>query len=268
MIIAADHPGLRHGLRLQPDDGDGLRHAAGRRCAATPPRCSPWRATSARRSASRSPRSCWRATSRSSHADLAAGITPFNRVLQATTPRSTCSIRRPRMARRCWTTMINQQAQIIAYNNDFRMMMLGGDPAVAAAAADARRGQQGAQPGIGRPSGAGAGRAMRDARCHLLISIAYLRKSPCSPRLRGKSSFAMNREPLPLRQESLTTEARRTRRGAEEMVGSGSGSSSPERPTPSRPPDSRRSFESDDAPVLSRQHLAGIHQAVRVERRA
>ena len=58
------------------------------------------------------------------HADIAAGITPFDRVLQGGDAVSRIWTRRRGMARRCWIRMINRQAQIIAYNNDFRMMAL------------------------------------------------------------------------------------------------------------------------------------------------
>ena len=115
--------GVRHRLRVQSDDGDGVHHAAGgaaqlRHVAAgAGPQYRPGDgrvrhlAAGARRG-------------RRSHADIAANITPFDRVLQgndvasrmldATTPHGAAVL----------DQMVNHQAQIIAYNSDFRLMSL------------------------------------------------------------------------------------------------------------------------------------------------
>ena len=53
-----------------------------------------------------------------SHADIAGGITPFDRVLQGND--SVSHMLDP--ATRHGAAMLNHQAQIIAFNNDFRMM--------------------------------------------------------------------------------------------------------------------------------------------------
>jgi DHA2 family multidrug resistance protein len=57
-----------------------------------------------------------------SHADIAAGITPFDRVLQAGDAASRILNPATRHGAAMLDRMINHQAQIIAYNNDFRMM--------------------------------------------------------------------------------------------------------------------------------------------------
>ena len=58
------------------------------------------------------------------HADIAATVTPFDRVLQAgDAVQHLLDPASPLGAARL-DRMINQQAQIIAYNNDFRLMML------------------------------------------------------------------------------------------------------------------------------------------------
>ena len=59
-----------------------------------------------------------------SHADIAAGITPFDRVLQAGDAASRMLDPATRHGAAVLDQMINQQAQIIAFNNDFRMMSL------------------------------------------------------------------------------------------------------------------------------------------------
>jgi DHA2 family multidrug resistance protein len=59
-----------------------------------------------------------------SHADIAAGITPFDRVLQAGDAASHLLDPVTRHGAAMLDQMINQQAQIIAYNNDFRVMAL------------------------------------------------------------------------------------------------------------------------------------------------
>jgi DHA2 family multidrug resistance protein len=58
------------------------------------------------------------------HAEIAAGITPFNRVLQMGDYVSHVLNPETRHGAAMLDSMINQQAQIIAYNNDFRLMML------------------------------------------------------------------------------------------------------------------------------------------------
>jgi DHA2 family multidrug resistance protein len=57
------------------------------------------------------------------HADIAASITPFDRVLQAGDAASRILDPATRHGAAMLDDMINHQAQIIAYNNDFRMMM-------------------------------------------------------------------------------------------------------------------------------------------------
>jgi DHA2 family multidrug resistance protein len=57
-----------------------------------------------------------------SHADIAAGITPFDRVLQAGDNASHMLAPATRRGAAVLDQMINHQAQIIAFNNDFRMM--------------------------------------------------------------------------------------------------------------------------------------------------
>jgi DHA2 family multidrug resistance protein len=59
-----------------------------------------------------------------SHADLASGITPFNRVLQGNDAVSHMLAPGTPQGAAMLDEMINHQAQIIAYNNDFRMMTL------------------------------------------------------------------------------------------------------------------------------------------------
>ena len=57
-----------------------------------------------------------------SHADIAAGITPFDRVLQSGDNASRMLAPATRHGAAMLDRMINHQAQIIAFNNDFRMM--------------------------------------------------------------------------------------------------------------------------------------------------
>ena len=57
-----------------------------------------------------------------SHADIAAGITPFDRALQAGDTASRMLDPASRHGAAVLDQMINHQAQIIAFNNDFRMM--------------------------------------------------------------------------------------------------------------------------------------------------
>jgi DHA2 family multidrug resistance protein len=57
-----------------------------------------------------------------SHADIASGITPFDRVLQAGDGVSRMLDPTTRHGAAMLDQMINHQAQIIAFNNDFRMM--------------------------------------------------------------------------------------------------------------------------------------------------
>jgi DHA2 family multidrug resistance protein len=59
-----------------------------------------------------------------SHADIASGITPFDRVLQAGDAASRMLNPATRHGVAMLDRMIDQQAQIIAYNNDFRIMAL------------------------------------------------------------------------------------------------------------------------------------------------
>ncbi|HVZ10351.1 DHA2 family efflux MFS transporter permease subunit [Rhodopila sp.] len=58
------------------------------------------------------------------HADIAAGITPFNRVLQMGNEVSHLLDPLTKHGAALLNGMIDQQAAIIAYNNDFRLMML------------------------------------------------------------------------------------------------------------------------------------------------
>jgi DHA2 family multidrug resistance protein len=57
-----------------------------------------------------------------SHADIASGITPFDRVLQGGDGVSRMLDPTTRHGAAMLDQMINHQAQIIAFNNDFRMM--------------------------------------------------------------------------------------------------------------------------------------------------
>ena len=57
-----------------------------------------------------------------SHADIAGGITPFDRALQAGDAASHVLDPASRRGAAVLDQMINHQAQIIAFNNDFRMM--------------------------------------------------------------------------------------------------------------------------------------------------
>jgi DHA2 family multidrug resistance protein len=58
------------------------------------------------------------------HADIAAGITPFDRVLQGNDAVSHMLNPSTHHGMALLDQMVNHQAQIIAYNNDFRLMML------------------------------------------------------------------------------------------------------------------------------------------------
>ena len=58
------------------------------------------------------------------HADIVAGITPFDRVLQGNDAVQQMLNPATRHGAMLLDQMVNHQAQIIAYNNDFRMMML------------------------------------------------------------------------------------------------------------------------------------------------
>ena len=58
------------------------------------------------------------------HADIAAGITPFERVFQHGDALSQALDPSTRKGAALLDQMINHQAQIIAYSNDFRLMML------------------------------------------------------------------------------------------------------------------------------------------------
>ena len=58
------------------------------------------------------------------HADIAAGITPFDRVLQGNDTVSHMLDPATRHGAALLDRMITHQAQIIAYSNDFRLMML------------------------------------------------------------------------------------------------------------------------------------------------
>jgi DHA2 family multidrug resistance protein len=59
-----------------------------------------------------------------SHADIVAGITPFDRVLQAGDAASRMLNPATRHGAAMLDQLVNQQAQIIAYNGDFRIMSL------------------------------------------------------------------------------------------------------------------------------------------------
>jgi MFS transporter, DHA2 family, multidrug resistance protein len=65
-----------------------------------------------------------------SHAEIAAGITPFDRVLQAGDVASHWLDPATQHGAALLDRMINQQAQIIAYNNDFRLLALVTVPAL------------------------------------------------------------------------------------------------------------------------------------------
>ena len=71
------------------------------------------------------------------HADIAAGITPFDRVLQGNDAVSHMLNPATRHGAALLDQMVTHQAQIIAYNNDFRLMMLTDHSAAAAAVPDA-----------------------------------------------------------------------------------------------------------------------------------
>ena len=58
------------------------------------------------------------------HASISAGITPFGRLLQGGDPTSHLLDPTTRHGAVLLDQMVNYQAQIIAYNNDFRLMML------------------------------------------------------------------------------------------------------------------------------------------------
>jgi DHA2 family multidrug resistance protein len=58
------------------------------------------------------------------HADIASGITPFNRVLQMGDHASHMLNPQTRGGAALLDGMIDHQARIIAYNNDFRLMIL------------------------------------------------------------------------------------------------------------------------------------------------
>jgi MFS transporter, DHA2 family, multidrug resistance protein len=58
------------------------------------------------------------------HADIAAGITPFDRVLQGNDTVQHMLNPVTRHGAALLDQMVTHQAQIIAYNNDFRLMML------------------------------------------------------------------------------------------------------------------------------------------------
>ena len=58
------------------------------------------------------------------HADIAAGITPFDRILQWGDPVSRLLDPATRHGAALLDQMIDHQARIIAYNNDYRLMML------------------------------------------------------------------------------------------------------------------------------------------------
>ena len=58
------------------------------------------------------------------HADIAAGITPFDRILQWGDPISRLLDPATRHGAAMLDQMIDHQARIIAYNNDYRLMML------------------------------------------------------------------------------------------------------------------------------------------------
>jgi DHA2 family multidrug resistance protein len=58
------------------------------------------------------------------HADIAGGVTPFDRVLQGNTATSHILDPATRHGAAVLDQMVNHQAQIIAFNSDFRMMTL------------------------------------------------------------------------------------------------------------------------------------------------
>jgi len=58
------------------------------------------------------------------HADIASGITPFDRMLQMGDPASRLLDPATRHGAALLDQMIDHQARIIAYNNDYRLMML------------------------------------------------------------------------------------------------------------------------------------------------
>jgi DHA2 family multidrug resistance protein len=58
------------------------------------------------------------------HADIAAGITPFDRTLQMGDAASRMLNPATRHGAVMLDQMIDHQARIIAYNNDYRLMML------------------------------------------------------------------------------------------------------------------------------------------------
>jgi DHA2 family multidrug resistance protein len=58
------------------------------------------------------------------HADIAAGVTPFERALQGGDTAARLLDPFTRHGAALLDEMVNHQAQIIAYNNDFRMMIL------------------------------------------------------------------------------------------------------------------------------------------------
>jgi DHA2 family multidrug resistance protein len=63
-------------------------------------------------------------STQASHADIAGAITPFDRVLQGNDGVSHMLDPATRHGAAVLDQMINHQAQIIAFNNDFRMMTL------------------------------------------------------------------------------------------------------------------------------------------------
>ena len=63
-------------------------------------------------------------STQASHADIAGVITPFDRVLQGNDGVSHMLDPATRHGAAMLDQMINHQAQIIAFNNDFRMMTL------------------------------------------------------------------------------------------------------------------------------------------------
>jgi DHA2 family multidrug resistance protein len=63
-------------------------------------------------------------STQATHADIAAGITPFDRVLQSGDTASRMLDPATRHGAAMLDQMINHQAQIIAFNSDFRLMSL------------------------------------------------------------------------------------------------------------------------------------------------
>ena len=61
-------------------------------------------------------------TTQSSHADIVAGITPFNRVLQGNNAVSRLLDPATRHGAAALNSLVEKQAQIMAFNDDFRMM--------------------------------------------------------------------------------------------------------------------------------------------------